>query len=572
MKENPFVQTLEGYDSELCFSLDGYVGDFGSNFAYKDCPGIVCCNSIEQDISSKNTFTLPSVLSAQCANFVISRRVLERETPMTKILPSELVFLQSEVGLWNNDYPCSYSSSVVRVVLSLRVDELGDCVKWVLRNSPRYGIVIDAPMRDHIFLLFKLCLKAISLEAYHLSTSQNPTSQVFECPVLVEVMSWLACQLSGLYGELQGKLFCINMLKHCVLSVSKVKVEELDGKCERGNFICGGDGNCSGSLVFVSQVAAAVAALHERSVLEEKIKGLRLSGSLSKLQLITEHSYLTTKANDERRKRSNYRPILEHDGLLWQRPRNQDSNENKTEEELLAEERDYKRRRTSYRGKKVKRSTTEVMRDIIEEHMEEIKQAGGIGCFVKGSFESGTVLHGSVSVNTDVQIERASRDYRKEPPMSYSNMVLKREGSPVKDSIKNSHYKQMRDSYSRHEPLEDHRRSRKEKHDREYRSKSPESSRSNEGSHGRHGHRGERDELEVTRTKYEKNYSASSHRSNYRDSRSSSSLSVSSRGLRERSKDRHKGRTHGTHRSDSAKQDTFEDRYDPSRSESYQET
>ncbi|KAF6175592.1 hypothetical protein GIB67_002604 [Kingdonia uniflora] len=416
MKENPFVQTLEGYDSELCFSLDGYVGDFGSNFAYKDCPGIVCCNSIEQDISSKNTFTLPSVLSAQCANFVISRRVLERETPTTKILPSELVFLQSEVGLWNNDYPCSYSSSVVRVVLSLRVDELGDCVKWVLRNSPRYGIVIDAPMRDHIFLLFKLCLKAISLEAYHLSTSQNPASQVFECPVLVEVMSWLACQLSGLYGELQGKLFCVNMLKHCVLSVSKVKVEELDGKCERGNFICGGDGNSSGSLVFVSQVAAAVAALHERSVLEEKIKGLRLSGSLSKSQLITEHSYLTTKANDERRKRSNYRPILEHDGLLWQRPRNQDSNENKTEEELLAEERDYKRRRTSYRGKKVKRSTTEVMRDIIEEHMEEIKQAGGIGCFVKGSFESGTVLHGSVSVNTDVQIERASRDYRKEPP------------------------------------------------------------------------------------------------------------------------------------------------------------
>lgn len=32
----------------------------------------------------------------------------------------------------------------------------------------------------------------------------------------------------------------------------------------------------------------------------------------------------------------------------------------KTREELLAEERDYKRRRMSYRGKKLKRSTTEV--------------------------------------------------------------------------------------------------------------------------------------------------------------------------------------------------------------------
>lgn len=37
-----------------------------------------------------------------------------------------------------------------------------------------------------------------------------------------------------------------------------------------------------------------------------------------------------------------------------------DSSKNKTREELLAEERDYKRRRMSYRGKKVKRSTTQV--------------------------------------------------------------------------------------------------------------------------------------------------------------------------------------------------------------------
>lgn len=32
----------------------------------------------------------------------------------------------------------------------------------------------------------------------------------------------------------------------------------------------------------------------------------------------------------------------------------------KTREELLAEERDYKRRRMSYRGRKVKRTTTQV--------------------------------------------------------------------------------------------------------------------------------------------------------------------------------------------------------------------
>ena len=38
----------------------------------------------------------------------------------------------------------------------------------------------------------------------------------------------------------------------------------------------------------------------------------------------------------------------------------------KTREELLAEERDYKRRRTSYRGKKVNRNPTEVHVKVLD--------------------------------------------------------------------------------------------------------------------------------------------------------------------------------------------------------------
>lgn len=38
----------------------------------------------------------------------------------------------------------------------------------------------------------------------------------------------------------------------------------------------------------------------------------------------------------------------------------------KTREELLAEERDYKRRRTSYRGKKVNRNPTEVHVKVVD--------------------------------------------------------------------------------------------------------------------------------------------------------------------------------------------------------------
>ncbi|GKE82061.1 U11/U12 small nuclear ribonucleoprotein 48 kDa protein, partial [Tanacetum coccineum] len=90
---------------------------------------------------------------------------------------------------------------------------------------------------------------------------------------------------------------------------------------------------------------------------------------------VQEHQYITKVAEEERKKRPDYRPIIEHDGVLWHRGDNQDANKNKSREELLAEERDYKRRRMSYRGKKMKRSTTQVMRDIIDEYMEEIKHA-----------------------------------------------------------------------------------------------------------------------------------------------------------------------------------------------------
>lgn len=43
----------------------------------------------------------------------------------------------------------------------------------------------------------------------------------------------------------------------------------------------------------------------------------------------------------------------------------QDTNKTKTREELLAEERDYKRRRMSYRGKKAKRSTLQVDKQLV---------------------------------------------------------------------------------------------------------------------------------------------------------------------------------------------------------------
>lgn len=38
---------------------------------------------------------------------------------------------------------------------------------------------------------------------------------------------------------------------------------------------------------------------------------------------MAEHEYVSKRANEERQKRADYRPIIEHDVLLWQRARNQ---------------------------------------------------------------------------------------------------------------------------------------------------------------------------------------------------------------------------------------------------------
>ncbi|XP_077234081.1 U11/U12 small nuclear ribonucleoprotein isoform X2 [Tasmannia lanceolata] len=619
LPKQQFLQPLLESDADLCFSLDEF-GDFGSNFFYKDCPGVFASSS--QLDSADKTFTLPGILSIECANFIISNGEIKGFSGEgLGILPSELWAVRSEVDLWS-DFPFSYSYSVLRVALCLRnINEFGELKKWVISNSPRYGIVIDVPMRDHIFMLLKLCLKAISREAIRsleLFFSRDLAevdgflnrSMSFGCPRLGEVLIWLVSQLSVLYGETNGKFFTINMIKQCLLSAAScsllfpferragdaatrketsgnvgvagdVEGYELsesklsgDGKLKElaDDALCGDKNELScesggSGLVFVSQVAAAIAALHERSMLEARIKELRFGGSLSRLQLISEHSYVSMRANEERRKRPNYRPLLEHDGLLWQQYHNQDHNKSKTREELLAEERDYKRRRMSYRGKKGKRTAKQVIRDIIEEHMEEIKQAGGIGCFVKGVAEKVPILPGSVPTidmteNDELKSSgRESHVYVKQFHSNYNTTFTRPEHefpkaqSNTRSSMENAHH---------HDSWDDRRRSTsKETREREYSSRSPHSYKSNFQSRGQHGHRRERGDVERDGDKYERNRSSSSHKSKYRDNRSFSTASDVTNDLPE-SKDRHRDRTYRDRRSESVTQNMFEDRYDPS--------
>lgn len=409
---------------DLCFSLDDCACEplDPSRFFYKDCSGVVSIGIGKSDGDeadpqsySGRTFLLPSILSAECANFIHRPlHVPQVSGRMKIIIPSHFWALKSEVEAWSG-FPTTYSYFVLCVACALDTVDGCGLQRWIISNSPRFGILIDAALKDHIFLLLKLCLKSIRTEAVCSLSSQlsdklsisNLKAMNFESPKLVCNLAWLASQLSVLYGEANGKLFALGMLKESLLcaglscTLFNLEQDKLghDGSESIIGDVISTNGyesarsksvgvlqleknteDCDVGHVFISQVAAAVAALHERFFLEEKIKGLRFHQSLPKSQILKEYLYASTRANEIREKRPDYRAVSEHDGLLWQGANDQDpSKKAKTREELLAEDRDFKRRRMSYRGKKGKRNTTEVLRDIIEKQMEEIMRAGGIG-------------------------------------------------------------------------------------------------------------------------------------------------------------------------------------------------
>lgn len=299
--------------------MDEFYADFGSNLFYHDCPGVVNLSAVD---GVNRTFSLPAVLSVQCANFVskgdVETKSFERER--RKILPSELWAIRAEVEAWN-EYPTGYSYRVLCAILGLDLTKEHGLARWVIANSPKYGVVIDAAMRDHMFLLCRLCLKAILKEAMSFVDNRNlemiSGSRNFSCPILVQVLMWLTSQLSVLYGEVSGKLFAISILKQCILeAASSLLIFPLEQKMTESpalkevpqssdvnsndikdlevqkppKKITSGEQNSiveesvTSGVILVSQVAAAIAALHERSLLEEKIEGLRFDRPLNNYQ------------------------------------------------------------------------------------------------------------------------------------------------------------------------------------------------------------------------------------------------------------------------------------------------
>ncbi|KAF2288256.1 hypothetical protein GH714_005319 [Hevea brasiliensis] len=629
--KNFIAQPVEdSNNAELCLSLDGYFNEFGSNFFYKDCPGVVNFNDLD---NSNKMFTLPGVLSVECTNFVDSRErdIKSFDKNGLRILPSDLWAIRREVMSWV-DYPSTYSYGVFCSNLQLNAIKVSDLRRWVIANSPRYGVVIDVYMRDHVCVLFRLCLNAIRREALSfLGHGMNMKTLSYDCPVLGQVLMWIASQLSILYGEMNAKCFAIHIFGQCVLEAAngvlfpwefdlKERSTELDANdsglrdVKFGEPLEGSmeskvgkevDENTDVEGIFVSQVAAAVAALHERSLLEAKIKKLRMPQQLPRYQRMTQHHYVSKRADDERKARSNYRAIIEHDGLPSRKSSNQETSKTKTREELLAEERDYKRRRMSYREEVEKDNFTVaviikkmpceaceldasiqshsshlVMRDIIDEYMEEIKQAGGIGCFEKVAEEEGLPRKppSTTDIALDVNELRKSSSKSSEAIRSTPNHCQKQLHSDHNIRSTTSRDASLQYSEQRgqghnrhHEQVEYPRSAGRDSHGRQPYSRSPERHKSHGLLHERSSRYRERDGVELTIIKHHEK--RPSCKSNYQNNKSSHSLSDSSNnhGVQKDDekwavRDRHLRHLYGDHSSNVLAKNAFEDRYNPAES------
>ncbi|KAK7842760.1 u11/u12 small nuclear ribonucleoprotein 48 kda protein [Quercus suber] len=567
-----------------------------SNFFYHDCPAVVHFSTLHTPTPTATP--LPAFLSLHSPNNPFP---IDFDFDFS-ILPSDLLSIRAETDAWT-DYPTAYSHAILR---SLSLSLPGLIGNWVIMSSPRYGsIVIDVAMRDHILLLFRLCLNTIVEEALHNYSQQQSNEQsvmsFFKCPVLVQALMWLASQLSILYGEMNGKLFAIHMLKQCVLEAAQLGLF-ITTQTQSHAHAHAGRGD---EVISVSQVQAAVTALKERAMLQQNFNGFHVSQPLTKYQLY-------------------------------------ETNKTKTREELLAEERDYKRRRMSYRGKKGKKTAVQVTRDIIDEYMEEIKKAGGIGCLVKGTEDQGMFPSESSSAHdsTITVDEPRKSDYAAPRGSQYnyrahSNSEYGKRSNSLKDASLNEHHeyvnqrfsnrnKRDREIYSRspsrndstitvdeprksgyaaargsqyndrtqshsdcgkrskslkdasldeHHEYVDQRCSHRDKHDSEIYSRSPSRNDSHRRSHVRSSHRRERDDLEVSNIRHHEIKQPSSGMLKYHYSRSSSSRSNSvddSVAKKDEQKsnveDRRGRKTYENHSSDFLEQNAFEDRYIPSES------
>jgi U11/U12 small nuclear ribonucleoprotein SNRNP48 len=218
---------------------------------------------------------------------------------------------------------------------------------------------------------------------------------------------------------------------------------------------------------------------------------------------------------------------------------------------------------------------SKVRRDIIDKYMEEIKQAGGIGCFVKGTEDRGMFpsespsAHDSSTITVD---EPRESDYAATRGSQYNDRTqshsdYSKSSKSWKDASSLKDYEQPSGSLNEHHEYVDLRSFSRDTRDRENYSRSSGRYDSHGRSHVRSCHRREREDLEVTNTRHHeiKQPSSVMLKNHYSRSSSSASNSVNDSSAKKdeqnsKVENRRRRNTYENHRN------AFDDRYIPSES------
>lgn len=206
------------------------------------------------------------------------------------------------------------------------------------------------------------------------------------------------------------------------------------------------------------------------------------------------------------------------------------------------------------------------MRNIIEGYMDEIKQAGGIGCFEKRTEEGAFPSEPHFASDFAMDVDRPTKsNYGSSAAGSGPNQFKKQlhsdysiQSASLKESLGKDYEEPRKALHGNREFQEDQRGVSRHKRDREYYSRSPEKHQSHGRSHARTRYQ---NDLDVIGTKHHEMKRQSSSFSKHHDNRSASSVSNTHQSSKFKDKDAYKNFS-----SKSLPRNTFEDRYDPSKS------
>eukprot|EP00850_Spirogloea_muscicola_P018716 SM000174S03371 [mRNA] locus=s174:293319:297059:- [translate_table: standard] len=275
-----------------------------------------------------------------------------------------------EIAGWQA-VPLAYSPTVAAVVVALPRLAICDVEAAVLALAAAWLPPIAAAC---FATLVRVALGCVAMEAAAAMPGSGGSKPI-PCPVLAEQARWLASHAAALCSPATAVATTLALLQHLLLRTtalrdSSTESDELELYSPLGEATAEqGSGGSNVAKALTSFYELALAARHRKEGLPDTAAA----------EWIRSYDQVVEAAEVERRLRpattstaSSIAEAAYHANLAAEKEKR-----DKSKVERLAEERDYKRRRISYRAKHGLRTATTMMREIIYKQMSAMSDVLG---------------------------------------------------------------------------------------------------------------------------------------------------------------------------------------------------